>query len=261
MRELKPTNYQNRLVINRGFADLNPRQFGREACAPEHHYGPAVRPFVLLHCVISGKGTYTCGGKSYPVTAGQIFRILPEEVTTYKADRENPWYYCWIGFDGTLSEKMAELPPVFSVSDHFVRRIRSLAEQREVSEYRLSALLFQLYDELFSADKPLGNNYVRMIREHIDITYMNRIRIEDLAEQLHLNRRYLTRLFHEETGMSIREYLLQTRMRAAAEYLQSGLSVGETAARCGYEDMFLFSKLFKKTYGISPKHWSKQTEE
>lgn len=254
-------NKSDILLANCHFADLNPRQFGRESCAPGHHFGPAVRQFVLLHCVISGKGSYSCGGVTYPVGAGQIFRILPGEETVYRADLESPWYYCWIGFDGTLAKRMAEMPPVFTVSESFVRRIRSLAEQGNGSEYRLSALLFQLYDELFSAEKPLGNDYVRMIRDHIDIAYMNRISIEDLAAQLHLNRRYLTRLFHEETGMSIRDYLLQTRMHAAEEYLKAGLSVGETAERCGYEDMFLFSKLFKRHYGSSPLAWKKQSTQ
>ena len=91
--------------------------------------------------------------------------------------------------------------------------------------------------------------------------YMKKIGIEDLAAILHVNRRYLTRLFHAEVGMSIREYLLRTRMREAAECLLAGNSVGESAERCGYEDMFLFSKLFKKVYGVSPSAWKEKRQK
>ena len=65
------------LLINRHFAELNPVIVGQEVCAPGHRFGPSVRKYVLLHCVLSGKGTYTCGGVTYPVATGQIFRILP----------------------------------------------------------------------------------------------------------------------------------------------------------------------------------------
>ena len=245
------------LLVNRNFTDLNPVMAGQERCVPNHRFGPAVRRYTLLHCVLSGKGTYTCGGVTYPVAAGQIFRILPGEETVYMADSREPWHYCWIGFDGRLSGRMRELPPVFSVSASVIRIFRLVTEQSEASEYSITSNLFRLYDALFSGQKSNLNAYVRKTQSFIEAMYMQKISIEDLAEQLHLNRRYLTRLFHEETGMSIRDYLLNTRMREAVECLHAGLSVGETAERCGYKDMFLFSKLFKKHFGVSPANWKK----
>lgn len=243
------------LLVNRHLKDLNPMVAGYEKCSPGHRFGPAVRHYVLLHCVLSGKGTYTCRDVTYPVAAGQIFRILPGEETIYEADAKDPWYYCWIGFDGSLSRQMEQLPPVFPASAAVMQIFRLTAEQSEASEYTVASNLFRLYDALFSERKTGLNEYVRKIRNYIDAMYMRKISIEDLAEQLHLNRRYLTRLFHAETGMSIRDYLLNTRMREAAECLRAGVSVGETAERCGYADMFLFSKLFKKQFGISPANW------
>lgn len=255
MEQTKTGQKTDVLLINRHLADLNPIVAGQEICAPGHRFGPSVRKYVLLHCVLSGKGTYTCGGVTYPVAAGQVFRILPEEETVYQADDRDPWHYAWIGFDGRLAEKMATMPPVFSVSASVTSLFRWSAENTETSEFGLTASLFRLYDELFAGRTQNGNEYVRRIRSYIDAMYMRKISIEGLADQLHLNRRYLTRLFHAETGMSIRDYLLRTRMREATECLRAGLSVGETAERCGYEDMFLFSKLFRKTYGVSPLGW------
>ena len=255
MEQTKTGQKTDVLLINRHLADLNPIVAGQEICAPGHRFGPSVRKYVLLHCVLSGKGTYTCGGVTYPVAAGQVFRILPEEETVYQADDRDPWHYAWIGFDGRLAEKMATMPPVFSVSASVTSLFRRSAENADASEFGLTASLFRLYDELFAGRAQSGNEYVRRIRSYIDAMYMRKISIEGLADQLHLNRRYLTRLFHAETGMSIRDYLLRTRMREATECLRAGLSVGETAERCGYEDMFLFSKLFRKTYGVSPSGW------
>lgn len=261
MKQERTYGYSDLLIANRHFTDLNPRVAGEEVCAPGHHFGPAVRRYALLHCVLSGQGVYTCGGVSYPVRAGEIFRILPGEETVYRADREDPWHYCWIGFDGALSEKMAEMPPVFPSTPSLTRLFLLTAENAGASEYSLTASLFRLYDELFGGKETGGNEYVRRVRNYIDAMYMKKIGIEDLAATLHVNRRYLTRLFHAEVGMSIREYLLRTRMREAAECLLAGNSVGESAERCGYEDMFLFSKLFKKVYGVSPSAWKAKRQK
>lgn len=255
MEQEKKAQKLDVLLVNQHFADLNPIVVGHEACEPEHRFGPSVRKYVLLHCVLSGKGSYTCGGVTYPVSAGQIFRILPGDETVYQADVDDPWHYAWLGFDGALSGRIAAMPPVFPVSASIMRLFQLTTERTDVSEFGLTANLFRLYEELFAGSGTEGNEYVRKIRNYIDAMYMKKISIESLAEQLHLNRRYLTRLFHEETGMSIRDYLLRTRMREATECLRAGVPVGETAERCGYEDMFLFSKLFKKTFGVSPAKW------
>lgn len=247
------------LLVNRHFSDLNPIVVGEERCEPGHRFGPFVRKYTLLHCVLSGKGTYTCGGVTYPVRAGQIFRILPGETTVYQADEQDPWHYCWIGFDGALSGKMAQMPPVFPVSSVIMRIFQPENEQAGLSEYRVASKLFRLYDELFCADQPDRGDYVRRVRDYIDAMYMKKISIEELAGQLHLNRRYLTRLFRAETGQNIQEYLMTVRMQAASDCLRAGMKVGETAERCGYEDMFLFSRLFKRRFGISPSEYAKRT--
>lgn len=243
------------LLVNRHFTDLNPVVAGQEQCAPGHRFGPYIRQYTILHCVLSGHGSYTCGGVTYPVCAGQIFRILPGDETVYSADTADPWHYAWIGFDGKLSERMTELPPVFSVTASVMQLFSIVTSRPDTSEYVLTSALFRLYDELFGGAKTVGNEYVRKVKNYIDATYMKRISIEELAGQLHVNRRYLTRLFHKETGMSIRDYLLMTRMQAASEYLHAGAGVRDTAERCGYEDASLFSKLFRKTYGVSPAGW------
>ena len=134
------------LLINRHFSDLNPIVAGQERCAPDHRFGPAVRRYTLLHCVLSGKGTYTCGGVTYPVTSGQIFRILPGEETVYMADSRDPWHYCWIGFDGRLSERMRGAAPGLPCIDsryhglpprhRAVRRIRIRHRIQPVSPVR-----------------------------------------------------------------------------------------------------------------------------
>ena len=75
--------------------------FGYEHCLPRHSYGPRVRLNYVIHVVIDGKGMLDYGGKRWMIGKGQMFILFPGEVTTYYADKEDPWYYCWFGFQGS----------------------------------------------------------------------------------------------------------------------------------------------------------------
>ena len=86
------------IVIDHKYEGLNPVQFGFEACEPGHFYGPAVRTYYLIHYVHKGQGIFVREGKTYPVSAGQMFIIRPLEETYYEADKDDPWEYTWIGF-------------------------------------------------------------------------------------------------------------------------------------------------------------------
>ena len=249
--------YKDYMLTNLHFRDLNPRNAGEEACASGKKFGPYVRTYTLIHYVISGSGTLYAQGSQYPVHAGEAFLILPDEITTYTADIQDPWHYQWIGFDGALSEEFAKLPRIFKInSDIFPKIIRSAALSAG-AEYQVTAMLFRLYAELFATGSG-SNQHVRKVESFIDANYMQPITVELIANRMNLDRRYLTRLFKEKTGQTIQEYLISVRLKEACEYLLQGFDVHETASLCGYEDTSNFSRMFKKHYGLSPAYWKRE---
>jgi len=247
-------------LINRHLRDLNPIVHGSENCAPGYTYGPAVRKYTLLHYVESGKGTYTVGGVTYSVSAGEIFRILPGETTVYSADGEDPWYYRWIGFDGALSDRFSELPPVFRPPEGAERLFFCALPDGGGREYLLVSELFLFYAAIFSVSGERNMHYVRRVKDYVHAMYMQEVRVERIAEQMNLDRRYLSRIFKKKTGKSIQEYLISIRMEEAERCLLRGCTVAETARLCGYEDASNFSKMFKSRTGISPAYFAKARE-
>jgi len=237
------------LLSDRHLMDLNPLIAGEQRCAPGHSFGPHVRSYTLLHYVISGTGTFHTRGQSLQVGPGQVFVILPGEVTTYTADSDDPWHYRWIGFGGNLSHRFSELPPVFSLEKALFMDM--FPKEKEGMEYRLAAGLMQLYARLFPTDAG-ANRHVQKVENLIQSSYMHPLRVEELARELNLDRRYLSRLFREQTGQSIQQYLINVRLEAADRQLAKGTSVQETARLCGYEDAMNFSRLYKKHRGKSP---------
>ena len=64
-----------------------------------------------MHHVISGRGSYTAGGVTHEVGAGDTFIVYPSVIVTYRADDADPWEYCWVGFNGAEAKLlMAQTP-------------------------------------------------------------------------------------------------------------------------------------------------------
>ncbi len=246
---------RDHILINRHFSDLNPILLGSEACACGKSFGPAVRKYVLLHYVVSGKGVFHKAGVDYPVGAGEAFLILPDEVTLYTADENDPWYYQWIAFDGMLSEKFRQLPPVFAMRQNWVKEMIE-TEESEMREYLIASLLFRMYADFFVSEKS-KHRYIKQVKTYIRAMYMQDIRVEEIAQKMNLDRRYLSRVFKANTGISIKEYLVEVRMEEAKRCLEKGGLVTETAHLCGY-DTCNFSKMFKRRFGMSPQEWQRK---
>ena len=77
--------------------------------------------------------------------------------------------------------------------------------------------------------------------------------VKSLAALAHLSPSRLEHLFKKETGLTIRAFLLATRMARAKEMLQDRtLQIKQLAPAVGYKDVSYFSRGFKKRYGQSP---------
>lgn len=81
---------------------------------------------------------------------------------------------------------------------------------------------------------------------------MKNITVEEIADDMSVNRRYLSRIFKRDYGMTVKEYITKTRMSHALRLLEEGYRVKETSMMCGYNEVFNFSKMFKKYHSFSP---------
>ena len=78
----------------------------------------------------------------------------------------------------------------------------------------------------------------------------------ELARLCHLSEPHFRRLFHDALGRSPREYGFDLRMRMAASLLAgTSDSVLEVSQRVGFDTLSSFNRIFRKTYGVSPREW------
>lgn len=259
-------------ILNQDYQDLKPLVCGWEACSSRHRYGPAVRDYYLLHYVVSGRGIFRRGGKTYSVEANRAFLICPGEVTCYEADDIDPWTYIWIGFTGELSDTLIQQilvnPDQCIIADARIGRIfleiRAESENRPSVELFLTGKLFELFSILCqpSAWQTRQEEYVLRATDYIKANYDRPISIEGISRMIGIERHYLCRIFSEKTGQTPQEYLNHVRMHRAAEYLSSSkYSVQEAARSVGYTDAFTFSKAFKRQFGLAPRLYRERNEK
>lgn len=87
------------------------------------------------------------------------------------------------------------------------------------------------------------------IRQHIQ----EDISRDRLAQYVHLNASYLSRLFHAQMGMSLVDYVTSEKIRNIQQLLRTtDLSVSDIAQRYGYTNMPYFSQVFKRVVGVTP---------
>lgn len=248
--------YYNIPIMNKDFHDLNPVDAGFMQCEPNHTSPASMHPSFLIHYIVSGKGTFTIeDGTVYHLHAGQCFVIVPYKTYKYVADSEDPWFYIWIGFNGALASNLLGVKRVhdFSAPELFYN-IRNAINIHHYREEWLYAQLLLIYREL-APPETQGNYYVNIIRHQICSSYMMHITVESLANYCGINKSYATRLFKKETGLSINQFIIYYRMHKAAEILQLGYSVEDTARLVGYEEYHSFTKKFKEHYGVPPSKY------
>lgn len=259
---------------------------GRERCTPKHSYGPMIREYFLLHIVLDGKGSFHTKNSKYLLEQGQFFMIFPGEQTFYEADEENPWEYIWFGFSGKVAQKILstigitpEMPigsiQSFHESKYVIEEMSSMDPFTVISRLKLQGKLYELFSLLANDDhvrlneeKPFDKvnkrlvyteNAIKIIREkYSDTDFL----IRDISKELSLNESYLASIFKQTTGKTLHEYLMAYRIQKSRDYLETTDSgIAEVAEKVGYKNPLSYTRIFKKTMGMTPKEYKKARKQ
>ena len=237
---------------NKHFHDLNPISAGYQKCEPLFFRGLKKLNYYVIHYVISGRGVLSIDDKIYKIHKNQVFIIPPNTRYLYQADETDPWEYSWINFDGSYADTLLNLKtPVVTIKHDYFQHIERCVEYTGQEADYLAGILFLIVTEI--EKKPTLSNYVRMTKQYITNHYSQNITIEEIANTIGLDRKYLAKVFKESTNQTMSDFLLEVRMRQASGIISDGeKSVSAIAAKVGYDDPLFFSKQFKKYFGVSP---------
>lgn len=250
---------------------------GYQRCEPEYSWGPGIRDHYLFHYVTEGRGTVQTPEGTFSIGPGCLFLIRPSEVVSYVSDKEEPWEYYWVGFNGTEAHRLINLTP-FSFQETVLhledQNIRSLLVQiydsrgnSSASEAKMLGALYQFLgvliekSELNQSKKTPTKQYIEQAIKFISRNFSSEISIEDVAKAVRISPSHLYRIFSSELGMPPAQFLIRYRINEACSILKnSNLSISEVAVSTGFSDPLYFSRAFKKVKGLSPRAYLKEVQ-
>jgi AraC-like DNA-binding protein len=91
---------------------------------------------------------------------------------------------------------------------------------------------------------------------HIDDHYKDKLTVQQLADQTGLSRFHFSRLFKKLTDKSLIEYINLIRINKSEQLLQhTRMNISEIALATGFNDIYYFSRTFKRLKKVSPTQW------
>lgn len=142
----------------------------------------------------------------------------------------------------------------YTSSDYYIQqmdRCRTIEEVRslhtEAVEYFTNYMAELKKEKIYSKTVMQCMNYISR--------HLNRpICVAQIAAQVHRNPDYLSSLFKKETGRTLSDYIMESRLRAAENMLlDSDCSCAEVSAAFGFSSQSYFTKMFRQYTGETPK--------
>lgn len=253
--------------------------------------GEHLHDFVEAVYIMDGSGIHTVNGVEYRVKRGAMLFINYHQTHSFRSEESMEiWDVCfdpeWLSERLTDPDNAFELLTLSGFAEFETIDTRtSLVQFHGAERSRVEQLLRQMYDEVQNADagaetvlkaqanilltlifrkmtekeRPMAMtpDFLRYLRVHCT----EKITLEELAKSCCYNPSYFSRLFREHYGMTLTEFLLQSRMELAERLLlETNLSVEEIASRTGFSGSNPFYRAFKERNGVSPREYRKNTQ-
>ncbi len=230
-----------------------------------------------LYFVTGGGGSFTEKGKTHSLHKGDFFFIRPGEPIAYCTHDKLKYY--WIALCEEHAEEIAGVLkltrdcPVRPAK--YARRVEWIfnsvldwGKPTSKSYFTAVSALMQilsaecdaeLLPDLVEKHKSLAES----IKQTIDLNFRkSEFSVNDAAQLLYISHSLMSRVFKEVMGITPVAYLIDMRLRYAAELLhESDVPIKELAAESGFSDSGYFMRQFKKKFGMTVKEFRASKRE
>ena len=253
----------------------------------DYHY----HDFCKLLLLRSGGGGYMVNGQRYTLEPGDIVLVGSHTIHRPEFEPGVPYeriiIYISPEFLHRYSNPDCQLEEVFSgVGGHILRPSKHRQQHYAALCTRLeqeltgenygrqvlsTALLLQILGEvgrdLHSSEAELPrpqtseNSRILDILRYIDSHLTEDLTIDGLSEQFYISKFHMMRLFRQEVGQTIHNYLCDRRLIQARDLINQGLSATESCFQSGFRSYSSFTRAYGKRFGTTPTGRSAQMED
>lgn len=252
---------------------------GKEQRKAGHAFHSEEHEDYVICVIVSGNGILTYDEQSGKLDQGDAFLVCPGEKYIYTPLSQSLSTRVWLVFSGkgievllgqmgfSRENRIVNLSSTSNI-ETMIDEILCSKEMSVIDELKRQSSFYSILASLikFSQGKievkeeKIESLYVKKAIELIETNYSKKLKVQDIANQIGINRSYLTNLFKKTIGTSPQNYLIDCRLEKSAQLLrETQNSMVDIALEVGYSDSLAYSKAFKQKYGMSPSEYRKKS--
>lgn len=240
-----------------------------------------------------GTGIITVDFTPYRVSAGTVALIIPGQLHSIEQSAQESMEYeniifhpdiliskktdaCNTDFLAPLLSGTLSVPLLYTPDSlHYAEIVACLDANDDISrtnpagyqlfiKSQLFMLFFILTGKCATNERPKKDykslEKMKLILKYVENHYMDKITIEEIANEAGLSQSHFMKYFKNTMGTSFIDYLNEYRLTMASRLLMSSdSSVLAIASEVGYENLSYFNRTFKKRFAMTPREYRKNS--
>lgn len=246
---------------------------------------------IEIHYIVKGNGSFFIDDNEYNVSQGDIVYIGSKLIHSGKSVNNDLLAVCYIidssyllslNSDNLTDRFISELlntkisKPVIHTSDmgyNYIKQVlnnidycaeqKSIIHQLEIKKY-LYDFFIQLYKNNYfvlnsTTDSIRCTPIIKQSIRYIQNNMASKLSIDEIASHVGLSTSYFMKMFKQNTKMTCVEYIKSLRLdKATSLLLETSDNILEIAQNCGFANLSLFNREFKKAFEITPSQYRKK---
>lgn len=232
-----------------------------------------------LFYIVSGKGQFFIQDQLYPVNVNNLVIISPNVIHTEVSLNAHPLEYIVLGIEGIELKACSSSNGLFLILDRFESAeiagcLRNILRETELKNtgyedvcqaymeiliirlIRNTALSIPTESQALSANRQCAK-----VRQYIDLHFKEALTLDQLAEEGHMNKYYLSHSFKREYGVSPINYMVSRRIEESKYLLaETDLSLSQISQLLGFSSLSYFSQVFRKTQAVTPMEYRQRVK-
>ena len=246
---------------------------------------------IEIHYIVKGNGSFFIDDNEYNVSQGDIVYIGSKLIHSGKSVNNDLLAVCYIidssyllslNSDNLTDRFISELlntkisKPVIHTSDmgyNYIKQVLNnidyCAEQKSIiHQLEIKKYLYDFFIQLYKNNYFVLNSTTDSIRctpiikksiRYIQNNMASKLSIDEIASHVGLSTSYFMKMFKQNTKMTCVEYIKSLRLdKATSLLLETNDNILEIAQNCGYSNLSLFNRDFKKAFEITPSQYRKK---
>jgi len=190
-------------------------------------------------------------------TLGNLFQLY---ISNAKYPKEQIHGMVVILISTLIHDLMQEGFEADFLSSEAVLQVNECNSRAELEHFMQSYLQMMINDLESQSDKKNTNLYISQAVQFVETHYRENFALADISEYVGLSSSYLSRIFKQQTGRSLIDYLAKHRIEKSVELLKEGTrySLKEIGGMVGFTEVHSFIRCFKKYEGVTPGEYRKR---